>query len=179
MSHAYTNEPPTHGKVLLATNYGDLEIELWPKEAPRAVRNFVQLCLEGYYDGTRFHRIVPGAFVQGGDPTGTGTGGESIYGRPFALECHPRLRFERRGRVAMAHHGDPDANTSQFFMTLDKQPELDQTHTLFGKVVGDTLYNLAAIGQLERAPGSEAPLYPVVVRAATVLANPFPEIVPR
>ena len=71
---------------------GDLDIELWPKEAPTAVRNFVQLCLEGYYDGTIVHRMLKDFMIQGGDPTGTGDGGESIYGRPFKDEFHSRLK---------------------------------------------------------------------------------------
>lgn len=74
MSTIYVLEPPTRGKVVLETTHGPLDIELWPKEAPKAVRNFVQLCLEGYYDQTIFHRIIKGFLIQGGDPTGTGTG---------------------------------------------------------------------------------------------------------
>ncbi len=74
MSSIYINEPPTRGKVVLTTSMGPLEIELWPKEAPKAVRNFVQLCLEGYYDQSIFHRLVKGFILQGGDPTGTGHG---------------------------------------------------------------------------------------------------------
>ena len=71
--------------MLLTTSVGDIDIELWSKEAPKACRNFVQLSMEGYYDGTIFHRVVPEFIVQGGDPTGTGTGGESIYGKPFRV----------------------------------------------------------------------------------------------
>jgi peptidyl-prolyl cis-trans isomerase SDCCAG10 len=74
MSSVYVLEPPTKGKVVLTTTAGPLDIELWPKEAPKAVRNFVQLCMEGYYDNTIFHRIIKTFMVQGGDPTGTGTG---------------------------------------------------------------------------------------------------------
>lgn len=74
MSAVYVLEPPTKGKVVLNTNMGPIDIELWPKEAPKAVRNFVQLCLEGYYDRTIFHRVIKSFLVQGGDPTGTGTG---------------------------------------------------------------------------------------------------------
>lgn len=117
MSDIYVQEPPTSGKVVLKTTMGkqqlrlsekynlmilgDLDIELWANEAPRTCRNFIQLCLEGYYDGTIFHRMVPGFMIQGGDPTGTGTGGESIYGKPFADEFHQRLKFSHRGIVAM------------------------------------------------------------------------------
>lgn len=72
-------------QILLKTSVGDIDIELWSKEAPKACRNFTQLCLEGYYDGTIFHRVVKGFIVQGGDPTGTGTGGESIFGEPFKV----------------------------------------------------------------------------------------------
>lgn len=74
MSTIYVLEPPTKGKVVLDTTHGPLDIELWPKEAPKAVRNFVQLCLEGYYDNTIFHRIIKSFLIQGGDPTGSGTG---------------------------------------------------------------------------------------------------------
>lgn len=72
-------------QVLLKTTVGDIDVELWSKEAPKACRNFVQLCLEGYYDKTIFHRVVKGFIAQGGDPTGTGTGGKSIYGEPFKV----------------------------------------------------------------------------------------------
>eukprot|EP00877_Chromochloris_zofingiensis_P013098 jgi/Chrzof1/8041/UNPLg00086.t1 len=74
MSNIYNLEPPTKGKVTLKTTMGDIDIELWAKEAPKAVRNFVQLCLEGYYDGTIFHRVIKDFMIQGGDPTGTGQG---------------------------------------------------------------------------------------------------------
>ena len=78
MSTIYVLEPPTKGKVVLNTTHGPLDIELWPKEAPKAVRNFVQLCLEGCYHNTIFHRIIKGFLIQGGDPTGTGTGTYSL-----------------------------------------------------------------------------------------------------
>lgn len=71
--------------MLLVTSVGDIDIELWAKETPKACRNFCQLCMEGYYDGTIFHRVVKGFIAQGGDPTGTGTGGESIHGKPFKV----------------------------------------------------------------------------------------------
>lgn len=74
MSAIYVLEPPTRGKVVVTTTHGPLDIELWPKEAPKAVRNFVQLCLDSFYDNTIFHRIIKGFLVQGGDPTSTGTG---------------------------------------------------------------------------------------------------------
>lgn len=74
--------------MLLKTSVGDIDLELWTKEAPKACRNFIQLCMEGYYNGTIFHRVVKGFIVQGGDPTGTGQGGESIYGQPFKVNYY-------------------------------------------------------------------------------------------
>ncbi|KAJ8310968.1 hypothetical protein KUTeg_011482 [Tegillarca granosa] len=118
---------------MLITTVGDIDIELWSKEAPKACRNFVQLCMEGYYDGTIFHRVVKDFIVQGGDPTGSGHGGESIYGQPFKDEIHTRLRFVRRGLVAMANSG-PNDNGSQFFFTMGPTQELQGKHTIFGKV---------------------------------------------
>ena len=112
----FVSEPPTSGRLLMRTSKGDIEIELWPKEAPNACRNIVSLALEGYYDRMLWHRVVPGFCIQTGDPSGTGTGGESIFGHPFADEFHQRLRFYRRGVVAMANAGEPNSNDSQFFV---------------------------------------------------------------
>lgn len=78
--------------MVLKTSFGDIEVELWSREAPKACRNFVQLCLEDYYDGVLFHRVVKGFIAQGGDPTATGAGGESIYGQPFKV-THKILSF--------------------------------------------------------------------------------------
>ncbi|XP_034459117.1 spliceosome-associated protein CWC27 homolog [Hippoglossus hippoglossus] len=177
MSNIYIQEPPTSGKVLLKTSAGDIDIELWSKEAPKACRNFVQLCMEGYYDGTIFHRVVPDFIVQGGDPTGSGTGGASIYGRPFRDEFHSRLRFIRRGLVAMANAG-PHDNGSQFFFTLGRADELNNKHTIFGKVTGDTVYNLLRLTEVE-CNHDERPLNPHKIRTAEVLHSPFDDIIPR
>eukprot|EP00878_Enallax_costatus_P024798 GHUV01026487.1.p1 GENE.GHUV01026487.1~~GHUV01026487.1.p1 ORF type:complete len:180 (+),score=32.63 GHUV01026487.1:331-870(+) len=149
MSTIYNTEPPTKGKVTLKTTVGDLDIELWPKEAPKAVRNFVQLCLEGYYDGCIFHRIIKDFMVQTGDPTGTGEGGESIYSAPFKDEFHSRLKFSHRGLVACANRNEPHSNGSQFFITLDQCEWLDRKNTIFGKIVGDTIYNLLRMNDME------------------------------
>ena len=135
MSTIYNLEPPTKGKVCLATTLGDIEIELWPKEAPLACRNFVQLCLEGFYLKTAFHRIVPKFMIQAGDETGTGKGGVSVYGSHFKDEFHTRLRFTHRGIVACANQNAPNTNNSQFFITLDRCEDLDKRYTIFGKVV--------------------------------------------
>ncbi|CAN6539639.1 unnamed protein product [Malus baccata var. baccata] len=179
MSSIYVLEPPTKGKVVLQTTHGPLDVELWPKEAPKAVRNFVQLCLEGYYDNTIFHRIIKGFLVQGGDPTGTGTGGESIYGGVFPDEFHSRLRFKHRGLVACANAGTPNSNGSQFFMNLDRSDWLDKKHTIFGKVTGDSIYNLVRLGELE-TDKEDRPLDPPPrILSVEVLWNPFDDIVPR
>ncbi|XP_077479651.1 spliceosome-associated protein CWC27 homolog [Stigmatopora argus] len=177
MSNIYIQEPPTNGKVLLKTSGGDIDIELWSKEAPKACRNFVQLCMEGYYDGTIFHRVVPEFIIQGGDPTGTGMGGESIYGMPFKDEFHTRMRFNRRGLVAMAN-GGPHDNGSQFFFTLGRADELNNKHTIFGKVTGDTVYNLLRLADVE-CDNNERPLKPHKIRSSEVLHSPFDDIEPR
>ncbi|NXG51324.1 CWC27 protein, partial [Psilopogon haemacephalus] len=163
--------------VLLRTTAGDIDIELWSKEAPKACRNFIQLCMEEYYNNTIFHRVVPGFIVQGGDPTGTGSGGDSIYGAPFKDEFHSRLRFNRRGLVAMANAG-PHDNGSQFFFTLGRADELNNKHTIFGKVTGDTIYNMLRLAEVE-VDKDERPLSPHKIRSSEVLFNPFDDIVPR
>ncbi|KAK6912837.1 Cyclophilin-type peptidyl-prolyl cis-trans isomerase domain [Dillenia turbinata] len=178
MSSVYVLEPPTKGKVIVKTTYGPLDIELWPKEAPKAVRNFVQLCLEGYYDNTIFHRIIKSFLVQGGDPTGTGRGGESIYGAPFADEFHSRLRFNHRGLVACANAGSPHSNGSQFFISLDRCDWLDKKNTIFGKVTGDSIYNLLRFGEVE-TDKDDRPLDPPKLISVEVLWNPSDDIVPR
>lgn len=177
MSNIYIQEPPTTGKVMMKTTVGDIDLELWTKEAPKACRNFIQLCMEGYYDNTIFHRIIKGFIAQGGDPTGTGEGGESIYGQPFKDEFHTRLRFCRRGLIAMANAGKDD-NGSQFFFTLGSTPELQNKHTIFGKVTGETIYNML---KLEEALVDEddRPFYPPKVIKTDILNNPFSDIVPR
>ncbi|XP_071839574.1 spliceosome-associated protein CWC27 homolog isoform X1 [Apostichopus japonicus] len=177
MSNIYIQEPPTQGKVLLHTSVGDIDIELWSKEAPKACRNFIQLCLEGYYNGTVFHRIIRGFIVQGGDPTGTGEGGESIYGNTFKDEFHSRLKFVRRGLVAMANAG-PNDNGSQFFFTLDKCDHLNGKHTIFGKVTGQTIYNVLKFTDIE-VDGDDRPVYPPKIKSTEVLSNPFNDIIPR
>ncbi|BBN08039.1 peptidyl-prolyl cis-trans isomerase SDCCAG10 [Marchantia polymorpha subsp. ruderalis] len=178
MSSIYVLEPPTKGKVLLNTSLGPLDFELWPKEAPKAVRNFVQLCLEGYYDNTVFHRIIKTFMIQGGDPTGSGTGGDTIYGEPFADEFHSRLRFNHRGLVACANAGSANSNNSQFFMTLERCDWLDKKHTIFGKVTGETIYNLIKIGEVE-TDKEDRPLDPPKILSVEVLWNPFDDIVIR
>ena len=116
--------------------------------------------------------------VQGGDPTGTGEGGESVYGKPFKDEFHQRLRFVRRGLVAMANSG-PDDNGSQFFITLGPCNDLNKKHTIFAKIAGDTIYNLVQLGDVDTDPTNDRPVVPPVIKSTKVLANPFDDIEPR
>lgn len=181
MSSLYNLEPQPTAKVLLQTTSGDIELELFAKQTPLTSRNFLQLCLDGYYTNTIFHRLVPGFIIQGGDPTGTGSGGEAIYdGGLFADEFHSRLKFNRRGLLGMANTGRKDDNGSQFFLTLGKTEELNGRNTLFGRVAGETIYNLMRMGEAELVgEGSDRPLYPTRITGAEVLVNPFEDMVRR
>ena len=182
MSSLYNLEPQPTAKVLLETTSGDLLLELFAKQTPLASRNFLQLCLDGYYTGTIFHRLVPGFIVQGGDSTGTGEGGEAIYdGGLFEDEFHSRLKFNRRGLLGMANSGRKDDNGSQFFLTLGVTSELQGKNTMFGRIEGETVYNLIKMGEAELldGEGSERPLYPTKITGVDVLVNPFQDMVRR
>ncbi|MCJ1456194.1 Peptidyl-prolyl isomerase cwc27 [Mycoblastus sanguinarius] len=183
MSALYNLEPQPTAKVLLTTTSGDLLLELFAKQTPLASRNFLQHCLDGYYTSTIFHRLVAGFIIQGGDPTGTGHGGEAIHpGGVFDDEFHSRLKFNRRGLLGMANSGGGKGdNGSQFFLTLGECRELEGTNTLFGRVVGDTIYNLMKMGEAEvgGVEGSERPIYPTKVTGAEILVNPFEDMVRR
>ncbi|KAF2474142.1 cyclophilin-like protein [Lindgomyces ingoldianus] len=181
MSTVYNLEPQPTAKVLLQTTSGDLELELFATQTPVTSRNFLQLCLDGYYDNTVFHRLVKGFIIQGGDPTGTGQGGESSYdGDPFADEFHSRLKFNRRGLLGMANTGQKDDNGSQFFFTLGNTPELTGKNTLFGRIAGDTIYNLMKMAEADIADNSEdRPLYPTKITGAEIIINPFEDMVKR
>lgn len=181
MSATYNLEPNPTAKVLLHTTRGDLEVELFAKQTPITSRNFLQLCLDGYYDNTVFHRLVKGFIVQGGDPTGTGQGGESSYdGEPFQDEFHSRLKYTRRGLLGMANTGKKDDNGSQFFFTLAATPELQDKNTMFGRIAGDTIYNLMKLAEAEIAEGSEdRPMYPAKITGSEIIINPFEDMVKR
>lgn len=182
MAQVYNLEPQPTAKVILNTTAGDIALELFAKQTPLASRNFLQHCLDGYYTNTIFHRLVPGFIIQGGDPTGLGTGGESAFdnGKPFADEFHNRLRFNRRGLLGMANGGARDDNGSQFFLTLGETPELQGKHTMFGRVEGDTIYNLMKMGEADLAEeGGDRPLYPTRITGAEVVVNPFEDVVKR
>lgn len=147
-------------KATLKTSYGDIEIQLFPEQAPMTVENFVRLAQKGYYDGTTFHRVISDFMIQGGDPQGDGTGGTSIWNHPFEDEFSREL-FNLRGALSMANSG-PNTNGSQFFIVQNKNmpkryikqmepagypkeiinaykqggtPWLDGRHTVFGQVI--------------------------------------------
>lgn len=120
--------------VKLETTQGEIKLKLFPDVAPKAVENFTTHIENGYYDGIIFHRIIEGFMIQGGDPTGTGRGGESIWGHTFEDEFHDDYVFDVPGLLAMANAG-PETNGSQFFITTAVTDWLDFNHTIFGKVV--------------------------------------------
>jgi len=124
-------DPKKNYIATLNTEKGEIEIQLFASETPYTVNNFVFLAREGYYDGTIFHRVIADFMVQGGDPTGTGTGGP---GYRFADEINPQLRHDKPGVLSMANAG-PNTNGSQFFITHVPTPWLDDRHSVFGQVI--------------------------------------------
>lgn len=157
--------------AVISTNYGDITVQLFPEQAPKTVENFVTLARRGYYDGVNFHRVIADFMIQGGDPTGTGAGGESAFGESFADEFSKKL-FNLRGALSMANAG-PNTNGSQFFIVQNQHlspemnvqmevagypkkvieayanggtPWLDFHHTVFGQVIAgmDVVDQIAA-----------------------------------
>lgn len=124
------NERPV---LKVETTQGSFEVTLFPDIAPKASENFLSLAQKGYYNGIIFHRVIKGFMIQGGDPTGTGTGGQSIWGKEFEDEVSPNVKFDRPGLLAMANRG-PKTNGSQFFITTAATPWLNGKHTIFGEV---------------------------------------------
>ncbi|KAL4978946.1 cyclophilin-like domain-containing protein [Aspergillus desertorum] len=184
MSAHYATEPAPTASATLNTTFGPLHIALFAKQTPLTCRNFLQHCMDNYYAGTIFHRVVPDFIIQGGDPTGTGSGGTSIYEYPefeydpdardpnekvvLRDEIHSRLRFNRRGLVGMAKSEDGSYG-SQFFITLaNTERELNGQCTLFGRLEGDSLYNMLKIAEAERIEGTERPVYPVKIISCEV-----------
>lgn len=162
-------------KAIIKTNLGTIEVQLFKKLATKTVKNFVELVKKGYYDGVTFHRVIPDFMIQGGDPTGTGRGGESIYGHPFEDEFSEQL-FNFNGALSMANAG-PNTNGSQFFIVSNEHvpanmidqmkmvgypqevidrykenggtPWLDHRHTVFGQVIKG-MDVVQAISKVER-----------------------------
>lgn len=120
--------------AVFETNQGQIKFRLFPDSAPKTVENFRGLIEKGYYNGIIFHRVIEDFMIQGGDPTGTGRGGESLWGRPFEDEFDSKLGFTKKGLLAMANSG-PHTNGSQFFITTALTPWLDGRHTIFGEVI--------------------------------------------
>jgi len=127
---AMTIDPAKAYTATISTDKGDIVVELFADKAPRTVNNFVFLARDGFYDGVVFHRVIANFMAQGGDPTGTGTGGP---GYTFKDEFHPSLRHSGPGILSMANAG-PNTNGSQFFLTHVATPWLDGKHSVFGKV---------------------------------------------
>ncbi|CAH1775450.1 unnamed protein product [Owenia fusiformis] len=123
----------TASSAVLHTSMGDIHVKLFHKETPKTVENFVVHSKNGYFNGHLFHRVIKGFMIQTGDPLGSGTGGESIWGGEFEDEFHPNLRHDRPYTLSMANAG-PNTNGSQFFITVAPTPWLDNKHTIFGRV---------------------------------------------
>ena len=170
----------TKGKtvnILIETTKGNIELELFESDAPKTVANFVGLADQGYFNGIIFHRISKGFVIQGGDSTGTGTGGKSIYGKEFDDELNPATPSYKagykRGTVAMANRG-PNTNTSQFFIMLNDIP-MPKNYTIFGKVIKgmDVVDSIAAVEIIpQMGPTDGKPKIDVVMKKVTVKKEP-------
>ena len=144
------------------TERGEIVAELYADKAPLTVENFVNLARSGFYDGTTFHRVIPGFMAQGGDPTGTGRGGP---GYQFDDEFHPDLRHKGAGVLSMANAG-PGTNGSQFFITLGATPHLDGRHSVFGEVIEglDVVKNIGRV----KTGSQDRPSQPVIMEKVTI-----------
>jgi cyclophilin family peptidyl-prolyl cis-trans isomerase len=163
--------------VVIETTMGTIEVEMFRAEAPKTVENFVQLAQKGYYNGIIFHRVIPKFMIQGGDPTGTGTAGESIYGAKFEDEISPKLKFDRPGLLAMANSG-PNTNGSQFFITTVPTDWLNGRHTIFGEVVA----GMDVVSAIEKTPTkkpNDKPLKDVVMTKVYLKGAKKPEGEPK
>ncbi|MBU0979871.1 MAG: peptidylprolyl isomerase [Nanoarchaeota archaeon] len=149
--------------AIIKTNMGEIEIELFEDKAPITTKNFIDLAESGFYDGIIFHRVIPDFMLQGGDPTGTGTGGS---GKTIPDEFHPELKHDTPGILSMANSG-PNTGQSQFFITVVPTPWLDGKHSVFGKVVkGQDIVD--EISQVER-DANDKPLQDVVMESVKIV----------
>ena len=152
--------------VVLETNVGKIELKLFPNKSPLAVENFLGLAKKGYYNGLIFHRVIKGFMIQGGDPTGTGRGGESIWHKEFKNEDSPNLVFDRPFLLAMANHGR-NTNGSQFFITTVPTPHLNGGYTIFGEVVkGKDV--VKKIENVDVSRGTNKPLFDQKIKKAYI-----------
>ncbi len=149
--------------AIMETNQGTIEIELYLDKTPVTAQNFIDLSKKGFYDGVIFHRVIDGFMIQGGDPTGTGTGGP---GYTIEDEFLPDLKFNKKGILAMANTGMPHTGGSQFFITLAETPWLNGHHTIFGKVTKG-MDVVEKIGHKE-TDFSDRPLEDVVIQKVTI-----------
>ncbi|HUI64466.1 MAG TPA: peptidylprolyl isomerase [Bacteroidota bacterium] len=163
---------PSHPVAVIETTVGTIEAELYPADAPKTVENFIGLAGKKYYDGITFHRVVPGFVIQGGDPTGTGAGGKSLWGGEFADELNASTPSYKQGYIkgvlAMANHG-PNTNSSQFFIMLADNTTLPKNYTIFGKVIKG-MDVVEKIGHVALNPQTPAPpgTRPVVMKKVRI-----------
>ena len=153
----------------IETSMGTFKVELYKNATPKTVDNFVGLAEKGYYDGVTFHRVISNFMIQGGDPTGTGRGGQSVYGAPFQDEFVDTLRHTGSGILSMAN-GGPNTNGSQFFVTLAPTPWLDGKHAVFGKVI-EGMDVVSAIGKVKTTKPFDKPVEQVVMKKVTITRN--------
>jgi peptidyl-prolyl cis-trans isomerase-like 1 len=158
--------PPQATHANQTKRQGTITLELYTAHAPKATHNFATLARRGYYNNTVFHRIIPDFMVQGGDPTGTGRGGSSVFGDTFPDEIDPALKHTGAGVLSMANSG-PNTNGSQFFITLAPTPWLDGKHTIFGRVKAG-MGNVKRMGLVKTGPG-DRPFEEVKIIEATVV----------
>ncbi|EFN51543.1 hypothetical protein CHLNCDRAFT_49208 [Chlorella variabilis] len=166
-------KPTTKGYVRLHTTLGDLNLELHCDICPRTCENFMALAESGYYNNTSFHRSIKNFMIQGGDPTGTGRGGESVWGAKFEDELDSRLLHSGRGILSMANSGK-NSNGSQFFLLYKSAHHLDYKHTVFGRVVG----GFDVLTAMEKVPtdDEDRPQQDIRITGATVFVNPYKEL---
>ncbi|KAJ1966040.1 cyclophilin peptidyl-prolyl cis-trans isomerase Cyp8 [Dipsacomyces acuminosporus] len=164
------------GYARVATNFGDLNLELYCDKAPRTCYNFIRLALSGYYRGTKFHRSIKNFMIQGGDPTGTGRGGKSFWGSDFKDEIGKKYSHSARGVLSMANRG-PNTNSSQFFILYRAATHLDGKHTIFGRVVG----GMPVLSKMEAVPtdDSDCPEADIVIKDIRVFVDPYDEFTKR
>ncbi|KAK5167841.1 cyclophilin peptidyl-prolyl cis-trans isomerase Cyp8 [Saxophila tyrrhenica] len=160
------------GYARLTTNVGSVNLELNPEHAPKAVWNFISLAKQGYYKNVQFHRNIKNFMIQGGDPTGSGRGGQSCWGKPFADELEGPLTHDTRGVLSMANKGK-DTNTSQFFITYRAVPHLNRKHTIFGRVV-EGLDTLKRLEETE-VDDKDRPTERCEIEDVVVYVDPFEE----
>ncbi|KAM6339512.1 RING-type E3 ubiquitin-protein ligase PPIL2 isoform 2-T2 [Alca torda] len=165
-----TGVPQVFNRLLVGSSAAQYKFRV---KTPRTCENFIKLCKKNYYDGTIFHRSIRNFVIQGGDPTGTGTGGESYWGKPFKDEFKPNLSHTGRGVLSMANSG-PNTNKSQFFITFRSCAYLDKKHTVFGRVVGG-FETLTAMENVESDPKTDRPKEEIRIETTTVFVDPYEE----